>query len=183
MAASDDLNKKMTAALEHLKTELQGVRTGRANPAMVENVSIEVYGSNMRLRDLASITAPEPRQILIQPFDGQTTNSIAKSIEKANLGFMPNIDGTLIRINIPPMDKTLRERMVKMIHESREKAKVVIRNLRRDANDRIRDQKKAGEVTEDIQKKEEKRIQELTDKFCKEADDIAAHKEVEVMKI
>lgn len=183
MSSSDDLKKKMTGALDHLRQELSGIRTGRANPAMVEGVMIEVYGSQMRLRDIASITAPEARQLLIQPFDPQTNALIGKGIEKANLGFMPIVDGNIVRINIPAMDKNLREKMVKLIHEQREKAKVVLRNLRRDANEAARDKKKAGTMPEDELKKREKEIQEMTDKYCKEADDIASQKEIEVMKI
>jgi ribosome recycling factor len=183
MSSADDLKKKMTAAIEHLKHELSGIRTGRANPAMVDGIMVDVYGSQMRLRDIASITAPEARQLLIQPFDPQTTSAIGKAIEKANIGIMPIVDANMVRLNIPAMDKNLREKMVKLIHEVREKTKVVIRNLRRDANDAARDKKKAGTMAEDELKKREKEIQELTDKFCKEADDVSAQKEIEVMKI
>lgn len=183
MSSSDDLKKKMTAAIDHLKHELVSIRTGRANPGMVENIMIDVYGSQMRLRDIASITAPEARQLLIQPFDPQTNSAIGKGIEKANIGIMPIVDGNVVRINIPAMDKNLREKMVKLIHEMREKAKVVIRNLRRDANDDAKEKKKKALIPEDEFKKREKEIQELTDKFCKEADDAATHKESEVMRI
>lgn len=183
MSSPDDLKKKMASAIDHFKQELNTIRTGRANPGMVENVMVEVYGTQMRLKDMAAITAPDARQLLIQPFDISTNAAIGKGIEKANLGIMPIVDGNMVRLNIPAMDKTVREKMVKLIHEMREKAKVVIRNLRRDANDAVKEQKKAGNIAEDILKKREKEIQELTDKFCKEVDSVATVKESEVMKI
>lgn len=183
MSLPNEVKQKMTSAVEHLKQELHGIRTGRANPSMVEGVNVEVYGTQMRLRDLASITAPEPRQLVIQPFDTQNTPIIGKAIEKANLGLNPIVDANLVRINIPAMDSALREKMVKLVREIREKEKVVIRNIRRDANEAVREQKKNNEITEDELKRHEKEIQDLTDRFCKEMDEIAATKETEVTTI
>lgn len=183
MAIKDEVKSKMQAAIEHLKQELSGIRTGRANPAMLDNVIVEVYGSQMRIRDLAQITTPEPRQLLITAYDPQNVVFISKGIEQANLGFNPQVDGNLIRINVPEMDASLREKMVKLVHEIREKSKVVVRNVRREFNDLVRKQKSTSEITEDMLKRYEKEIQELTDKFCKEIDDIAEKKEEEVTKI
>lgn len=183
MSILDQTKAKMTAAIEHFKTELKNIRTGRANPGMVDHVVVEVYGSPMRLKDIASISAPESRQLLITPFDPSNASTIGKAIEKANLGFMPIVDAHAVRIMIPPMTEELRKKMAKMCHEEREKSKVVIRNLRRDANEAARKQKADGEIAEDILKKLEKNIQELTDKFCKEADDLSAKKEKEVSTI
>lgn len=174
---------KMTAVLEHLKIELKAIRTGRANTGMVDSVTVEVYGSSMRMKELASVTAPEARQLLITPFDPQTAGAIAKSIEKANLGVMPIVDGNVIRIKIPPMDDNLRKEMVKLCHKKREEAKVGIRNVRRDANELARKQKADGIIPEDMMKKLEKNIQDLTDKFCKEADELSEKKEKEVTSI
>lgn len=183
MALQNEVKTKMTAAIEHLKQDLSGIRTGRANTGMLDSVTVEVYGSQMRIRDLAQVSTPEPRQLLITPYDGQNTPHISKAIETANLGFMPNVDGNLIRINIPPMDSSLRDKMVKLVHEMREKSKVVVRNIRREFNDLVRKQKSTGEITEDLLKRHEKEIQELTDKFCKEADEISAQKEKEVTTV
>lgn len=183
MSVTDDTKSKMAAAIEHLKVELKGIRTGKANPGMLDTVFVEVYGSNMRIKDLASVTSPEMRQLLITPFDPQTNHAIAKGIEKSNLGFQPIVDGNSIRIKIPQMDETIRKEMVKLCHKKREDTKVSIRNIRRDSNELIRKQKSNGEIPEDQLKKMEKQIQELTDKFCKEADDISEQKEKEVMHV
>src|SRR5262245_32134269 len=119
----------MTAAIEHFKNDLKNIRTGRANPGMVEHVMVEVYGSSMRLKDIASITVPEPRQLVITPFDPQNTSMVGKAIEKANIGVMPIVDGNMVRIKIPPMTEELRKKMAKICHEEREKTKVSIRNI------------------------------------------------------
>lgn len=183
MSIIDETKTKMSSALEHFKNELKNIRTGRANPGMVEHIMVEVYGSPMRLKDIASITVPESRQLLITPFDPKNASVIGKSIEKANIGFMPIVDGGTIRIKIPPMTEELRKKMAKICHEEREKAKVSIRNIRRDANELVRKQKADGEIAEDLMKKFEKNIQELTDKFCKEADDLSEKKEKEISTI
>lgn len=183
MSLADDTKSKMLATLEHLKTELKSIRTGRANVGMLDGVSVEIYGSPMRLKEVAQVTAPEPRMILITPFDPKNTNTIAKAIEKANLGIQPIADGNAVRMRIPPMDESMRKEMVKVCHKRREDAKIGIRNLRRAANDDAKRQKEAGHMPEDQFKKLEKNIQDLTDKFCKEADDIAALKEKEIMTV
>jgi ribosome recycling factor len=174
---------KMVLAIEHFKEELKGIRTGRANTAMLDNVMVETYGSQMRIKDVASITAPDSRQLLITPFDPQTKGSIGKAIEKANLGFMPIVDGNSVRIKIPPMDDNMRKEMVKICHRKREEAKVSVRNVRREANDLIRKQKADGILAEDRLKSFEKNIQTLTDDCCKEADSLADKKEKEISMI
>lgn len=179
----DQAKSKMIAALEHLKNELKAIRTNRANPGMFDGVSVDVYGSTMRIKEVANITAPESRMLLITPFDPSTTNAIGKSIEKANLGFMPIVDGNAIRIKIPPMDENARKEMVKQCHKKKEEAKISIRNIRRECNDSAKKQKTEGDLTEDALKKIEKNVQELTDKYCKEADDLAEKKEKEVTTI
>lgn len=183
MSILDQTEQKMKASIEHLNDELKKIRTGQANPAMLENVSVEVYGTGMKLRDVASITTPEPRQLLITPYDANNTDVIGKGIEKANLGFMPIVDGNVVRVNIPPMDDSIRQDMVKLCHKRREEAKVSIRNVRRESNDTVRKQKSDGDIGEDLEKKFEKDIQVLTDKYCKEADDLSAVKEKEVSTI
>lgn len=183
MNTTEQTKAKMLAALEHLKTELKTIRTGRANPAMVEGVIVEVYGAPARLKDIASINAPEARMLVITPFDPKNAAAIGKAIEKANIGVSPIVDGNMVRIRIPQMDENMRKEMVKMCHKRLEEAKISIRNIRRDGNDTIRKLKAAGEIAEDIMKKTEKNIQDLTDKYCKEADDIAEKKEKEVSSI
>lgn len=183
MSILDQTKAKMAHAIEHLKEELKAIRTGRANPAMLDHVTVEVYGSPMRIKELGSITSPESRQLLISPFDPRNVGVIAKGIEKANIGFQPIADGNVVRINIPPMDESMRKEMIKLCHKRCEESKVGIRNIRRDANEAVRKQKANGDIAEDVMKKTEKGIQELTDKSCKEADDITAKKEKEVMTV
>lgn len=174
---------KMQAALEHLKQELKTLRTGRANPSMLDHVSLEVYGTQMRLRDVASVSVPEPRQILITPFDVSNVSAIAKGIDKANLGFQAIVDGKVVRINIPQMDTESRKEMVKQAHKRCEEAKVGIRHVRRDCLEEGRKLKSSGELTEDDLKRVEKVVQEHTDKFCHKADEIVQEKEKEIMHI
>lgn len=174
---------KMLAALEHLKNELKSIRTGRANPSMLDGITVDVYGSPMRLKEMASINAPEARMLLITPFDPKNAPLIGKAIEKANIGVMPIVDGNLVRIKIPQMDENMRKEMVKICHKRLEEAKISIRNIRRDANDLVRKMKSSGDLAEDLMKKFEKMIQDLTDKSCKEADEIVARKEKEVSSI
>jgi len=179
----DEVKTKMQATLEHFKQELKNLRTNRANPGVVEGVSIEVYGSHMRVKELANITTPEARQILITPFDPQTAAAIAKGIEKANLNLQPVLEGHAIRINVPPMDQSMRQTIVKQGKEKAENAKIAIRDIRRKSNDTIKQKKSSGDLTEDMVKKLEKTIQELTDKFCKQIDDLFSAKEKEIMAV
>lgn len=183
MSIVEETKKKMAVAIDHLKQELKNLRTGRANPGVLDNVQVEVYGSQMRLKELANVTAPEPRQLLVTPFDPQTAGSISKGIEKANLNLQPILDGHIIRIHIPPMDASIRKEMVKQGKKKAEDAKVVIREVRRKQNELVRKQKADGDIAEDQMKKLEKSIQELTDQGCKEADDLINAKEKEIMTV
>lgn len=183
MNVVDDTKKKMKDSLEHFKKELGNLRTGRANPGVLDTVPIDVYGTQMRIRELANVTAPEPRQILVTPFDPQTAGPIAKSIEKANIGLHPIIEGHIIRIKVPPLDESMRKDIVKQGKKKAEDAKIAIREVRRKGNDLIRKQKADGDVTEDEMKKSEKKIQELTDDFCKQIDELFGVKEKEIMTV
>lgn len=183
MSMSDQAKSKMTAAIEYFKNDLRNIRTGRANSGMVEHVMVEAYGSSVRLKDVASVSVPEPRQLLITPFDPQTVHAIAKGIERANLGFMPIVDGHSVRLKIPPMTDDIRKKMIKICREELEKAKVVLRNIRRDANEAVRKQKADGEIAEDLMKKLEKSIQELTDKSCREVEELCEKKESEISTV
>jgi ribosome recycling factor len=183
MNESQQTKTKMQAALEHFKQELKGLRSNRANPAIVENVIVEIYDGQMRLKELASITAPEARQILISPFDPKTAASIAKSIERANLNLQPVVDGHVVRINIPPMDEATRKEIVKQGKKKAEDAKVVVREIRRKTNELVRKMKADGDMTEDEMKRTEKTVQELTDQFCKDIDALFVQKEKEILTV
>ena len=183
MGIKEEAEKKMSEALDHFKTEIRSIRTGQANPSLLDGVMVEVYGTNMRLKDIASVSIPEPRQLLISPFDKSNTSLIGKSIEKANLNVQPIAEGDVVRINIPPMDENLRKEMVKQCNKKREEGKVSIRNTRRDSNESIKKQKADGDLPEDLAKKLEKEVQELTDRFCKEIDEEASRKESDILTI
>ena len=171
----------MENAISYLKDEMKNIRTGRANPAMVDSVVVEVYGTQMRLKELASITVPEPRQLLINPYDVNNAPMIGKAIEKANLGLQPIVDANGVRINIPAMDEAARKEMCKLAHRKSEEAKGGIRDWRRKANDDLKAKKTSSEITEDDQKRLEKEVQNLTDKYCKIADDLEKEKEKEIL--
>lgn len=183
MDVVSDTNKKMQAAVDHLKQDLKGLRTGRANPSIVEHVSVDVYGTRMRLSEMATISVPESRQIVISPYDANNLHAIAKAIEAANLNLRAVVDGNVIRIKIPEMDASVRQEMVKQGKKKCEEAKISIRNVRRDSNELVKKQKADGDIPEDMMKKFEKKIQELTDKFCKMADDMTAEKEKEILTV
>ena len=183
MSIGKETKDKMQATIDHFKADLKNLRTNRANPGMVEGVTVEVYGSPMRIKELANITTPESRQILITPFDPQTTHAIAKGIEKANLNLQPVVESSSIRINVPPMDQSMRQEIAKQGKKKAEDAKIAIRDIRRKQNDLIKKQKASGEIAEDVMKKGEKEIQELTDQFCKMIDDLFSAKEKEIMAV
>ncbi|OGN55771.1 MAG: ribosome recycling factor [Chlamydiae bacterium RIFCSPHIGHO2_12_FULL_44_59] len=173
----------MQAAFEHLKAELKTLRTGRANTAILDKITVEVYGSRVPLKSLANITVPEVRQIVVTPFDQSNANPIAKAIEAANLGVNPMVDGKLIRINIPPMDEAVRKQIAKQCKEHGEKTKISLRDVRRKYNELIRKQKTDGTIPEDQLKRLEKQIQDLTDKYCKDVDETCVAKEKEILTI
>lgn len=180
MSLKNMVEQEMKQVLEHFVQELKNIRTGRANPSMLDNVSVEVYGAQMKLRDVATVSAPEARQLVVTPFDPKTTASIGKSIEKANLGFMPIVDANMVRINIPAMDQSVRKEMVKLLHKKREEAKVSIRHVRAKHNKSLKANESVGD---DEVKKGEKQIQELTDQYCKKIDDLAQDKENDISTI
>lgn len=183
MSVTDQTKAKMVATVDHFKQELKNLRSNRANPGMLEGVTVEVYGSHMRIKELANITTPESRQLLVSPFDPQTAAAIAKGIERANLNLQPVVEGHVIRINVPPMDESMRKEIVKQAKKKAEDGKIVIREIRRKGNEQVKKQKADGEITEDIMKKSEKIIQELTDQYCKEIDTLFTSKEKEILTV
>lgn len=173
----------MQKALDHYQEELKGMRTGRPSPSMLDNVSLEVYGTEMRMREVATVAVADGNQLVVTPFDPSTANSIAKGIEKANLNLLPAVDGHIVRVPIPPMTEERRKEIAKEAREKGEKTKVTIRDVRRKSNDEVKKQKADGEVTEDEQKKNEKQIQDLTDQFCKKVDELFTAKEKDIMAV
>ena len=178
-----ELKSAMQSAVDHLKSELKGVRSGRANPGVLDVVSVEVYGTQMKLKDIANITVSEPRQLLITPYDANNASAIGKAIENANINLQPIVDANVVRINIPPMDERVRKDMVKLCKKRAEDGKVGVREARRKFNDEVKKEKASGEIPEDLQKKYEKTIQEFTDKYCKDIDIICTEKEKEILEI
>ncbi len=183
MSTMDECKQNMEKALEHYKDELKSMRTNRPSSNMLDNVTLEVYGAVMRIRDVATVAVSDGKQLVVTPFDPSTANSIAKGIEKANLNVMPIVDGNVVRVPIPPMSEERRKEIVKDAREKGEKSKVTIRDVRRKSNDLIKKQKGDGEISEDEQKKNEKLIQELTDKFCKHVDELFSAKEEDILEV
>lgn len=183
MSVPDQAKSKMQQAAEHFKNELKNLRSNRANPGVLDGVLVEVYGAQMRLKELATVSVPEPRQLLVAPFDPSTAGAIAKGIERANLNLQPVVEGNSVRINVPPMDESMRKQIAKQAKQKAEDTKVTIRDIRRKSNESVRSLKADGTITEDLMNKDEKLIQQLTDKFCKEVDDLYAAKEKEIMTV
>ncbi|MCB1113413.1 MAG: ribosome recycling factor [Chlamydiia bacterium] len=178
-----ETEEKMKHAIEHLNQELKSIRTGRANASMLDNVRVEVYGTEMRLIEVAQVTSPEPRMLLVTPFDKSNTPHVAKGIERANLGFNPIADGNAVRLMIPAMDENKRKEMAKLCHKRGEEAKIGVRQARQDGNNSARRQKADGDLEEDQLHRIEKNIQELTDKYCKKVDELVVAKEKDVMTV
>ena len=176
--------EKMQKSAEAVVTEFAGVRTGKASPALVENINIEAYeGSSMRLKELAAITAPEMRTLVIQPWDATTTAAIEKGIQAANLGLNPSVDGKLIRINLPDLSKERRQEMVKATRKLAEDGRVSVRHIRREALESLKGEQKNGEITEDDLSHGEKEVQKLTDSYVKKIDDHLSSKEEEILTV
>ena len=175
--------EKMENSISSLENKFTTVRAGRANPAMLDGIMVEYYGTPTPLKQLANISIPEARQLSIKPFDRSALGSIEKAIFEANLGVTPNNNGESIFITIPPLTEERRKELVKTVKKYSEEAKVQIRNIRRDAMEDFKKKQKASEITEDDLKGIEKDIQNLTDKFVKEIEDITAAKEKEILTV
>ena len=183
MFETQDYNKKMNKTIEIFIKELTSLRTGRANANMLDLVKVDVYGQKLPINQLGTITTPEPRMINIQVWDLNNVNIIDSSIKKSELGLNPQIDGQLIRLPIPNLSEERRNEMKKLVKAMGEKCKVSIRNIRRDANDSLKNLLKKKEISEDEENKNEKEIQVITDKFIKLIDDKVSSKEKEIMTI
>lgn len=174
---------KMIKTEQVVVNEFAGVRTGKASPGLVENIMVEVYGSQMRIRELAGITTPEPRTLAIQPWDMNSTHPIEKAIQKANIGLNPTIQGKVIRIFFPELSQERRQEFVKIIKKMAEDGKVAIRHVRRDAMDQLKKHAHDSGVTEDEEKQCEKDLQKLTDDYIAKIDQHLAHKEKDIMTV
>lgn len=175
--------EKMKKVLTSLNGEFAAVRAGRANPAIIDKVRVDYYGTPTPINQMAAVSVPEARTLLIQPWDSSTLKSIEKAIITSEIGINPQNDGKVIRLLFPQLTEERRKELVKSIRKYCEEAKVAVRNVRRDAVDEIKDQKKKSIITEDDQKDAEKEIQELTDKFCSEIDAATQKKEKEIMSV
>ena len=174
---------KMQKTIEVLRVDLASVRAGRASVSLLDKVMVEYYGTPTPVNQVASVTVPEPRMIVIQPWEKNLLKDIERAIMKSDLGLNPNSDGSVIRLNLPQLTEERRKELVKTVHNKADDARVSTRNLRREANDSVKKAEKAKEITEDEAKKANDDIQKMTDKFIKEVDTVMEHKEKEVMEI
>jgi ribosome recycling factor len=174
---------KMKKAIESLKREFGNIRTGRATPAMLERVTVDYYGTPTAVNQVANVSVPEPRMLVIQPWEKTMLAPIEKAILKSDLGITPNSDGSVIRLNIPQLTQQRRTELVKMTKKTSEEAKVAIRNLRRDANDALKKLEKDKAISEDDNKRAQEEMQKVTDKYIKEVDRVTEAKEKEIMEV
>ena len=174
---------KMARAVEVMERDFQGIRTGRASTALVERLQVEYYGTPTPLNQLAGISVPEPHQIVIQPWDRAVLGAIEKAIQRSDIGLVPNVDGTVVRLNIPQLTEERRRDIVKQVHRRMEEARVEIRNLRREAAESIKHEEREGTVGADDARRELDVLQRATDKHIADVDRVGAHKEQEVLEV
>ncbi len=182
-AIFEDARERMGKAVDHLAHELVHIRTGRATPALVEDLKVEAYGTVMRLQELATITAPEPRLLVIQPWDASTLKAIERAIQTSDLGLTPNNDGRVIRLVLPQLTEERRRELVKLVHKRVEETRIAIRNIRRDAIDEIRTLEKEKEISEDESHRAQDQVQKLTDEFIEKAEKLGEKKEAEILEV
>jgi len=174
---------RMVKSIEVLQRDLAGIRTGRATPMILDNIKIDYYGTQTPLKQIATISAPEARLLIIQPWDKASLGDITKAIQKSDLGLNPGSDGHVIRLPIPPLSEERRKELVKSVHRRAEEGKVALRNIRRDSLEMIRDLEKEKEISQDEQKRAQNKLQEITDSFIAQTDQIAKDKESELLEV
>jgi ribosome recycling factor len=179
----NEAKSKMKSTMHVFEEDLHGIRGGRASTALVDRMIVEYYGQDTELRQLASISTPEPMQILIRPFDKGAVKSIEKAIQQSEIGINPNTDGDVIRLNMPPLTRERRQELVKFLHKRIEEAKVAIRNVRRAANDDLKDFEKEKLISEDDLERGEAEVQKLTDQFIAQLDEAGKAKEKDIMEL
>ena len=178
-----DADQKMARAVDAMERDFQGVRTGRASTALVERITVDYYGTQTPLNQLAGISVPEPHQIVIQPWDRAVLGAIEKAITKSDIGLTPNVDGTVVRLNIPPLTEERRKDLVKIVHKRMEEARVEIRNIRREANDHLKKEERDGNVGADESHRQLDVLQKTTDRHIAEVDRLGSAKEQEVLEV
>ncbi len=174
---------KMKKTINVLKEDLHSIRAGRANPALLDRITVNYYGSETPLKQIASVSAPEPRLLVIQPYDSNAMQNIEKAIMQSDLGLNPSNDGKIIRLSIPMLTEERRKDLIKLVKKTGEEAKIALRNERRDANDKLKKLHKNNELTDDDLKKAEEKVQELIDKYTSIIDELISKKENEVMEV
>jgi ribosome recycling factor len=179
----EDAERRMQKAVEALRQDLSAIRTGRASASLVERIQIDYYGAPTPINQVSQISVPEARLIVIQPYERKLLTDIEKAIQKSDLGVNPNNDGQVIRLNIPPLNEERRREMVKTLHKKLDEHKVAIRNVRRDAHDKLRDREKKKEISEDELKRSSERLQKLTDRYIDEMDKVGKSKELEILEV
>jgi ribosome recycling factor len=175
--------RKMARAVEALERDFSGIRTGRASTSLVERIHVDYYGTQTPLNQLAGISVPEAHQIVIQPWDRGVLGAIEKAIQKSDIGLVPNVDGTVVRLNIPPLTEERRRDIVRVVHKRMEEARVEIRNLRREAADLLKREERDGDLGTDEAHRELDAVQRLTDRYIAEVDQLGTHKEQEVLEV
>lgn len=178
-----ETNRKMDQSVEVLRTELAGVRAGRANPALLDNIQVEAYGTMTPINQVATVNTPDARTISIQPWDKQMVSEIIRAIQKSDLGLMPNSDGNVIHLPVPALTEERRLEYVRLIKKLGEDGKIGVRNVRREMNERIKAEEKAHRMSEDESKRHQKTIQDLTDQHISSIDSAISSKEQEILEI
>jgi len=178
-----DAREKMSKAIAVLKEELAGIRTGRATPALLSRIVVEYYGTQVPLQQLASFSVPEPRTLLVQPFDKNAIGSMEKAIMSSDLGITPSNDGNVIRLSFPPLTEERRKDLIKVVHQRGEEGRVAVRNIRRHSKEELERLERDADISEDELSRAEKELQKLTDQHVAEVDVIVAHKEQELKEI
>jgi len=173
----------MSKAVEATRSEFASIRTGRASPALLDRLHVEAYGSSVPLKQVATVSVPDSRSLVIQAFDRNTVGDVRKAIEKSDLGLTPNVDGNQIRLIIPPLNEERRRDLVKVVKKKGEDGKVAVRNVRHKVHDELKAQLKDHQITEDDNKRLQDQLQKLTDRFVKEIDQLIATKEKEIMEV
>jgi ribosome recycling factor len=178
-----DADERMTKAIDALERDLATVRTGRANPSLIDQLKVDYYGTPTPLQQLATINVPEARLLVIQPYDKGSVAAIEKAIQKSDLGLNPSNDGSVIRLAIPPLTEDRRKDLVKTVHKKIEEGRVAIRNVRRDAHEMLRDLKRDKDISEDQEHNAQEELQKVTDRFIAEADKVGKEKEQELLEV
>lgn len=178
-----EMNSKMEKSIEFIHHEFSTIRTGKASSSLVENINVDYYGAPTRLKELAGISTPEPRMVVIQPWDPSVVGAVTKAINAANIGITPIADGKLVRIPIPELNEERRKELNKLVKKMAEDGRIAIRNIRRETNDEIKKMQKKGEISEDEMYRYEEKVQKVTDDQIEEIDGILVHKEKEIMEV